>query len=467
LTLRFYNSYGRKLMAFEPIKEGEVRMYTCGPTVWNYAHIGNFRTFVFEDVLRRYLRFKGFKVTQVMNITDIEDKIIKGMKQFHMSLEELTRFYEGAFMEDLASLNVEPAEHYPHATHHIEDMVVLVKTLLSKGYAYKADDGSIYFDVSKFKSYGALSGIRPAELRAGARVKLDTYDKEEANDFALWKAWDEGDGEVFWETELGKGRPGWHIECSAMSMKYLGETFDIHTGGMDNKFPHHENEIAQSEAATGKKFVNFWLHSDFLNIEGEEMHKSVGNVVYLRDLLRTGRDPLAVRLFLISARYRDPINLNDKSLAQAEAERERLQQFARRLATVSTGSDHSTGTSSQDLIETFTEAMDDDLNTPAALGAIFSFVKEANNEIDMGRVSASEGLRMLKALRRIDSVLGVLRFEEEPLPDPLMKLIAERQAARERRDFAAADRIRLELLEKGVVLEDSPTGTTWKRAPKG
>ncbi|MDA4134945.1 MAG: cysteine--tRNA ligase, partial [Thaumarchaeota archaeon] len=331
MALHLYNSLGRKVTPFAPLREGEVRMYTCGPTVWNYAHIGNFRTFVFEDVLRRYLKFKGYRVTQVMNITDVEDKIIKGMKQSGKSLEDLTTFYERAFMEDLTTLNIERAEFYPRATKHIPEMVDLIKTLMQKGYAYRADDGSVYYDVSKFEKYGELSGIRPSQLVAGARVKNDSYDKDQANDFALWKAWDEDDGEVFWETELGKGRPGWHIECSAMSMKYLGETFDIHTGGIDNRFPHHENEIAQSEAATGKEFVRTWLHSDFLNVSGEEMHKSVGNVVTLRQLTEKGWKPRAIRLFLIGAHYRDKLDLTDESLQQAKSNIARIDAFSSRL----------------------------------------------------------------------------------------------------------------------------------------
>jgi len=466
LALQLYNSLGRRLMPFVPIEDGVVKMYTCGPTVWNYAHIGNYRTFVFEDILRRYLKFKGMKVVQVMNITDVEDKIIKGMKRTGKSLEDLTSFYEAAFKEDLASLRVEPAEIYPHATEHIGEMVSLVKKLLEKGYAYRAEDGSIYFDVSKFKNYGALSGIRPGELKAGARVKNDSYDKAEANDFALWKAWDAEDGEVFWETELGKGRPGWHIECSAMSMKYLGETFDIHTGGMDNKFPHHENEIAQSEAATGKQFVRYWLHSEFLNIEGEEMHKSVGNVVYLRDLLTEGWAPMTIRLFLISASYRDPINLTQTSLRQAEAERERLQQFARRLTSVS-GPASSRGEKAKELLDSFAGAMDEDLNTPAALAAVFAFAKEINNLIDGGRLGREDALEILESVKRVDSVLGLLSFDEGAISQELKDLIELREAARGRKDFAAADSLRKQLLARGIVVEDTPEGTVWHRATKG
>jgi cysteinyl-tRNA synthetase len=466
LPLKFYNSMGRKVQAFKPLKDGEVRMYTCGPTVWNYAHIGNYRTFVFEDLLRRYLKFKGFRVTQVMNITDVEDNIIKGMKQFKMSLKELTAFYEQAFREDIATLNIEPAEAYPHATEYIDEIVRLIRVLEQKGFAYRSEDGSYYYDISKFPEYGALSGIRPAQLKAGARVAQDHYEKDEANDFALWKAWDEEDGEVFWETELGKGRPGWSIECSAMSMKYLGEEFDIHTGAVDNRFPHHENEIAQSEAATGKKFVRYWLHSGFLNWEGAEMHKSVGNVVYLRDLLKDGWDPRVIRLFLISARYRDPVDLTQKQLDQARAQSQRLQDLIVRLQGAEGKAETNSGTAPK-LLKEFEDAMDDDLNAPAALTAVFGFAKKANILMDAGSVGAEEAAEMLAALRRVDSVLGVLKFEEEPLPPRLAALVAEREKARKRRDFADADRIRKQLLDEGVVLEDSPRGTVWKRRREG
>jgi cysteinyl-tRNA synthetase len=457
---------GRRLQTFRPLKKGEVRMYTCGPTVWNYAHVGNYRTFVFEDLLRRYLKFKGYRVTQVMNITDVEDNIIKGMRQFNKGLRELTSFYEAAFREDLRTLNVEPAEVYPRATEHIADMVTLIKRLIDKGFAYRGDDGSYYYDISKFPRYGALSGVRPRELKAGARVSQDHYEKEQANDFALWKAWDRDDGEVFWDTELGKGRPGWHIECSAMSMKYLGEEFDIHTGGVDNRFPHHENEIAQSEAATGKKFVRYWLHSAHLNISGAEMHKSVGNAVCLVDLINDGWDPSSIRLFLISSRYRDQADLRRRQLEQARAQVGRLQDFIARLGGAAGEGSGGASLAKEFLVE-FEKAMDDDLNTPKALAALFRFVKEANSLMDDGGVGREGALQMLEAMRRADSVLGVLKFEEEVLPERILELIAAREEARRRRDFDAADRIRDQLLGEGIVLEDSPKGTLWKRRREG
>lgn len=461
MVLKLYNSMGRKKMVFSPLRGKTVRMYTCGPTVWNYAHIGNFRTYVFEDLLRRYLKFKGFKVKQVMNITDVEDKIIMGMKQFRKSRKELAEFYEYAFMEDSLTLRIERAEAYPRATENIPEMVELIKKLMRKGFAYKADDGSTYFAVSKFKRYGRLAGIKPSELKAGARVAQDHYEKEEANDFALWKAWDEGDDEVYWETELGKGRPGWSIECSAMSMKYLGESFDIHTGGMDNKFPHHENEIAQSEAATGKRFVKYWLHSEHLHFRGEEMHKSLGNVVYLRDLVKQGRSPLTVRLFLLGSRYRDALDFTEAQLDQAEAQRGRLQGLISRLRSVK-GGQKGNGLSSS-LLAGFSKAMDDDLNTPKALAAIFTFAKRTNTLIDEARIGEGAADEIISALRRVDSVLGVMDFEEEPLPEELRVTIETREAARRAGDYQKSDQLRAELLEKGIVVEDTPRGTVWKK----
>ena len=465
--LKLYNSLGSELQTFKPIKAGEVRMYTCGPTVWNYAHIGNFRTFVFEDLLRRYLRFKGYKITQVMNITDVDDKIIKGIKESNRTLAEMTAFYEAAFTEDLATLNVERAEAYPRATAHVDEMVRLINVLLQKGYAYKSDDGSVYYDVSKFSKYGALSGVKVGSAKAGGRVSSDHYEeKKEAIDFALWKAWDADDGEVYWMTELGKGRPGWHIECSAMSMKYLGESFDIHTGAMDNKFPHHENEIAQSEASTGKKFVNYWLHSGMLTIKGEEMHKSVGNVVYLRDLLKDGWDPLTLRLFLISARYRDPTDLTEGALQQARAQRLRLQELVTRLRLAEGDAVGDFGPV-KDLLDAFGNAMDDDLNTAEALGTLFTFAKKINGLLDTKGIGRGASSRVLDALARINLVLGIFDFKEEVLPPELAALLAKRDEARRKRNFGESDRLRDQLLTAGIAVEDTPAGTRWKRRARG
>ncbi|MDG6955348.1 MAG: cysteine--tRNA ligase [Nitrososphaerota archaeon] len=465
--LRLFNSLGREMQEFRPIRDGEVRIYNCGPTVWNYAHVGNFRAFVFYDVLRRHLKFKGYKVTSVMNITDVEDKIIRAVGQTGKPLRELTEFYIAAFMEDLASLKIERMEAMPRATEHLPEILGLVRTLVEKGYAYRAADGSVYFDVSKFKRYGALSGVRLDSLRPAGRVSSDHYEeKKEAADFALWKAWEPGDGDVFWESEFGRGRPGWSVECSAMSMNYLGETFDIHTGGADLKFPHHENEIAQSEAATGKKFVNYWLHSEFLNVRGREMHKSSGNLVTLRELLTRGWDPLTVRAFLVSGRYRDQVDLTDAALSQAKAQRGRLQDLLARLRGVKGGTGEVPGAVGE-FLAGFEAAMDDDLDTPRALATMLTFTKEANAMIDCGEIGGTGAQAAIQALARADSVLGILEFGEDDLEPELAELVREREAARKRRDFAESDRLRAELLAAGVVVEDTPEGTRWKRVRGG
>jgi cysteinyl-tRNA synthetase len=333
---------------------------------------------------------------------------------------------------------------------------------MKRGYAYKAEDGSVYFKVSEFRRYGRLSGVKLTELKSAGRVSADHYeDKMVANDFALWKAWDADDGEVFWEAELGKGRPGWHIECSAMSMKYLGSSFDIHTGGMDLKFPHHENEIAQSESATGKRFAKYWVHPQFLTLKGEEMHKSIGNVVYLRDLVKEGRNPMAVRLFLISSKYRVTLDLTPAALDQAEAQRRRLQDFLARLREVRGGSGGDR--LATNLVTAFERAMDDDLNTPRAIAAAFAVAKEANTLIDRGQLGERAAREIISALRRVDSVLGVMDFEEGTLSEDMRRLIQQREEARMRGDYAAADNLRAQLLEKGLVVEDTPTGTVWKK----
>jgi cysteinyl-tRNA synthetase len=461
--LILYNSLGRKLQKFVPIRKGEVRMYNCGPTVWNYAHIGNFRTFVFEDILRRHLKFKGYKVFQVMNITDVEDKIIKGIKQSGKSREELTDIYTAAFMEDVAALNVEKAEFYPRASDHIAEMLALIHKLQRKGYAYRAPDGSVYFDVSKFKRYGALSGVKLDSLKPAGRVSSDHYEeKKEAADFALWKAWDSDDGEVFWESDLGKGRPGWSIECSAMSMKYLGESFDIHTGGMDNKFPHHENEIAQSEAATGKKFVNYWLHSEFLKVSGAEMHKTAGNFITFRELREQKWNPRDIRLFLISARYRDSIDLTEAALGQARSQLARLEELVARLRSVK-GGPKAVPPLIREFLGEFESAMDDDLNTPKAIAATLGLARKLNALIDSKKLGAKGAAAAVAALKKADSVLGVIDFGRAELDPSLSVLIEQREAARKRRDFTESDRLRRQLLEGGIAVEDTPNGPVWKR----
>ncbi len=478
MVLVLYNTLGRRLTKFTPLSGRRVRMYTCGPTVYNYAHIGNFRTFVFEDVLRRYLTFKGFKVDQVMNITDVEDRIIEGIKKTGKSLGELTDFYTKAFVEDLAALNVQKAEHYPKATENIPEIVAAVKTLIKKGYAYRAEDGSVYYSIKKFRRYGQLSGIKTTATKAGTRTASDHYEKMGANDFALWKAWVPEDGEVFWETPLGKGRPGWHIECSVMAMKYLGKTLDIHAGAIDLRFPHHENEIAQSEALTGKKFVRHWQHSAFLTMEGGKMSKSVGNIVTLRELLQRGLSPRAIRLFLISAHYREELKFADSSLAQAAATLGRFDSLVRRLTSVTGAADQAGDAEcsrlAKELLASFEESMDDDLNVPRALAAFFTFDRRLNSLLDQGKVSARDAQRLLDTVKKVDSVLGVIQGapdlgsgklgeRSDPEASLIADLVAQREDARKRKDYSRSDEIREELRRKGVVVEDTPTGPVWHR----
>jgi len=452
---------------FQPLRPGEVRMYTCGPTVYQFAHIGNFRAYVFEDVLRRYLKFKGYRVIQAMNITDVDDKTIRGSRREGIPLSQHTARYIEAFFDDLQALNIERAEFYPRATEHIGEMVALITKLLQKGYAYKSE-GSIYFEISKFKGYGKLSKVKVSELKAGARVRADEYEKEEARDFALWRGWDEDDGDVFWETEIGKGRPGWHIECSAMSMKYLGEQFDIHTGGIDNIFPHHENEIAQSEAVTGKEFVRYWLHNEHLLADGRKMSKSLGNYYTLRDLLEKGYDPKAIRYLLMFTHYRAPINFTEEGLRAAENTVSNLIDFLDRLYESMNGGgdvEYDEGLHGKALMaeRVFEERMDDDLDMPGAMAAIHDLIRETNRASDGGRASPRNLKEVYDLLMRLDSVLGILGHERERLSGEDAHLLEEREIARRRGDYASADDIRSQLLKRGIVLEDTAQGVRWRR----
>ena len=465
MPLKFFNTMSRQIEEFTPIHPGEVRLYTCGPTVYNYAHIGNFRTYMFEDLLRRYLKYRGFKVTQVMNLTDIDDKTIKGSIAKGVSLDEYTAEYIKAFFDDIDVLRIERAEHYPAATTHIPEMVAIVKQLLDKGIAYRAGS-DIYFSIAKFGEYGKLSHMDLTQLQAGAsqRVASDEYEKEQVSDFALWKGWDEADGNVFWETEIGKGRPGWHLECSAMSMKYLGESFDIHTGGVDNMFPHHENEIAQSEATTGKKFVNYWLHSAHLIVESKKMSKSLGNFFTVRDLLDKGYPAVAIRYLLLSTHYRASLNFTMDGLEGAKAAIQRLRDFYDNL-TIGV-KDVPSGKVDEyvERVKTgFTDGLDDDLNISPSLGAIFDFVRDVNRLIAEGGISRDDAGKVKAAMDGFDSVLAILHKEEVSLDAEVEKLIAERIAARKARDFKKSDTIRDQLLAMGIILEDTPQGTVWKK----
>ncbi|MCK4384646.1 MAG: cysteine--tRNA ligase [candidate division Zixibacteria bacterium] len=463
MALRFYNTLTRKKEEFYTVHPGEVRMYTCGPTVYDFAHIGNFRAYVFGDLLHRYLKYKGYKVTYVMNITDVDDKTIAGSQKERIALRDYTQRYKKAFFEDIKKSNIEPADIYPEATLHINDMVDFVKILLEKGYAYKSD-GSTYFKISSFPSYGKLSHMDLKGLKVCARVSSDEYEKEQVADFALWKGWDQKDGDIFWETEVGKGRPGWHIECSVMSTKYLGKHFDIHTGGVDLIFPHHENEIAQSEAAHGEKFVNFWLHNEHLMVEGKKMAKSLGNYYTLRDLLNKGYNSIAIRYLLSATHYRQQLNFTFDGLEAAKNALQRLCDFVDNLKMVK---DEKSNLKVDEIIskakQEFEDALDDDLNVSEALGVVFGLVKDVNKLMDEKKISKSDAEKVLELTNEFDSVLGILKREEIVLDEEIKKLIERRSKAREEKNFKLADQIRKDLEAKGIILEDAPQGTKWKR----
>jgi cysteinyl-tRNA synthetase len=463
MALRFFNTLTRQKEEFYTVHPGEVRMYTCGPTVYDFAHIGNFRAYVFSDILRRYLEYQGYKITQVVNVTDVDDRTINGSQRQGIPLAEYTKKYKDAFFADLNSLNIKPAEVYPEATGHIKEMEALVKNLLEKDHAYE-NKGSIYFRISSFPEYGKLSHMDMSGLRAGARVAADEYEKEQVADFALWKGWDEKDGPVFWETKVGKGRPGWHIECSAMSMKYLGKHFDIHTGGVDLVFPHHENEIAQSEAATGEKFVNFWLHNEHLMVEGKRMGKRYGNQYTLRDLLDKGYNPIAIRYLLLATHHRQQLNFTFDGLEAAKNALQRLYDFSDNLKLVKGEKDNpEAGQLLAKAKKDFEEALDDDLNTSEALGVIFTLVKDVNRLLETKKLSVSDANKVLDLINRFGSVFGLMRREELILDDEIKTLIDKRTQARKDKDFKLADKIRKDLEKKGILLEDTAEGTKWKR----
>lgn len=474
--LRFYNTMTREKEGFTPLEDGRVRMYSCGLTVYDYAHIGNLRAYVFVDLLRRWLEYRGFDVKHVMNLTDVDDKTIRGMRKEGISLKEYTQKYITAFLDDLQELNILKAKILPKATEHVDEMVKLIETLMEKGYAYKSEDGSIYYAISRFKHYGKLSKMKVKELKAGARVKVDEYSKGEAYDFALWRAWDEEDGDVFWEPHLGKGRPGWHIECSAMSMKYLGETLDIHTGGVDNIFPHHENEIAQSEAATGKTFSKYWLHNEHLLIKGERMGKSLKNFYTLRDLRERGYRPLTVRYLLLATHYRKQLHFNFEGLEAAKHTLQRLFDFIERLDQINREEPIPVRrTGFNDLLEEvekdFEEAMDDDLDVNKALASVFKMVRDVNILMDKRELNQTEAAKVKEFLKRFDKVLGVLggalKKVEERLPEEILKLIESREEARKALDWKTADSIRKKLRGMGIILEDTPDGVKYKRTQLG
>ena len=470
--MRLHNTFGGTKDVFEPLEPGLVRMYTCGPTVWNFAHVGNLRAFLFYDLIRRHLRVAGFRVTHVMNLTDIDDRILDQAMHAGTTIEDYIEPYARAFFEDMATLRAQPAEHYPRATEHIPEMVDMISTLIKNENAYIAD-GDVYFRIASFPAYGALSHLDRAGLKAGARVATDKYEKESVSDFALWKKSQPEDEEIgaSWEAPFGRGRPGWHIECSAMSKRYLGETLDIHAGGVDLLFPHHENEIAQSEAANQKPFVRVWLHSEHLfDATGEKMSKSAGGFTTLRDLIGAGHDPLAIRFFLIAnAHYRSRLRLSDEALHAAAEQVRRLREFNERVIRTAPAVSDDAGLAQRtaEVRIAYREALDDDLNLPQGVGLVFDHIREANAALDAGRVGPSNKASLLELIDDLDAHLDVIRVEEPGLAEEVERLIAEREEARRARDFDRADRIRDDLRSRGIALEDSRDGVRWRRISPG
>jgi cysteinyl-tRNA synthetase len=465
MALRFYNTLTQESEVFTPLHDGTVRMYTCGPTVYNYVHIGNLRTFMFQDILRRWLAYRGYKLNHVMNITDVEDKIITNAAKQGKTIEEYTEVYTRAFFEDAKRLRLQTPERIAKATEHIGPMVKAIEELEAKGCTYLSD-GSVYFRIAMFPEYGKLSHNDFSGIRSGARVDVDEYEKADARDFVLWKARKEG--ERYWDTPFGPGRPGWHIECSAMAMYYLGETLDIHAGGVDLTFPHHENEIAQSESITGRQFSRFWLHSEHLQIESQKMSKSLGNFYTLRDLLEQGYQPEAIRYLLASVPYRRKLNFTFDGLRAAAKSIERIRDFEFRLisAHLQPGQNAALHERSLEAIRQFEEGLDDDLNTAEALAAVFEYVRAMNTALDQDEFLAENRKDVQRVVNLFDQIFDVLRPSsiETGLSDTEVEsLIDERKQAKKDRNFARADEIRTVLLEKGILIEDTKDGVRWKR----
>jgi cysteinyl-tRNA synthetase len=462
--MKLFNSLTHREEEFVPQQPGVVSIYACGPTVYDFPHIGNLRTFLFGDILCRVLRRAGFDVHQVMNITDVDDKTIARSLRDGVSLEEYTQRYTDYFFEDLTSVRIEPAWKYPRATEHIAQMLQLIQTLMDRGHAY-VNEGSVYFRIESFPKYGKLSGLTADQREAGGHGRLDAdeYDRENAQDFVLWKAARED--EPGWESPWGPGRPGWHIECSAMSMEYLGQTLDIHVGGVDLLFPHHENEIAQSEAATGEPFVRTWMHAEHLLVEGQKMSKSLGNFFTLRDLLAKGYEPMAIRHQLLAAHYRHQLNFTLEGLDQSTQALKRLWDFTDRLAEFKPAAedDPDVAVAVAQARGSFDAALADDLNVPGAMGSVFELVREVNTRLQTGRLDAGNVRNVQDFLQDADSVLGFIAHERQTLDDEIERLIEERNQARQDRNFARADEIRDQLLGQGIVLEDGGQGTRWRR----
>ena len=464
MALRLFNTLTQRVEEFAPLENQSVRMYTCGPTVYHYVHIGNFRTFIFQDILRRYLLYKGYKLNHVMNITDVEDKIITAAAEQGLEIGEYTKTYTEAFLEDMEALRIQRPDLMPRATDHIPEMVELIQRLSGQGLTYERE-GSIYFRIDRFPGYGKLSGIDPKELTAGGRQNADEYSKENPRDFVLWKA--PKPGEAYWDSDLGPGRPGWHLECSSMSMKYLGESFDIHCGGVDLIFPHHENEIAQSEGATGNPFVKYWIHGAHLIVEGEKMSKSRGNFYTLRDLLEKGYSPLSIRYLLSSVRYRTQLNFTLEGLGQATSAVARANNFLQKTREIPADrpADDRVQEQIREAREGFEKGLDNDLNTAEALGALFTLIRRANPLLEEASVGAGQKHEILELFSAANQVFDVFEVEGNQLEDErVQELINQREDARRRRDYTRADEIRDQLAGQGIALEDTREGTRWKRS---
>ena len=460
MAFKIYNTMSRTKEELVPQAGRHIRMYTCGPTVYNYAHIGNFRAYMFEDLLRRYIKFCGFEVTQVQNLTDVDDKTIRSSIEQGLPLKEYTKTYIDAFFADLAKLGIEPAEHYPAATDYIPEMIAIIETLFEKGYAYQSEDGSVYYSIDKFADYGKLARLDREGMQSGARVDQDEYDKDNAADFALWKAYVPEDGDVVWDSPWGRGRPGWHIECSAMSMKLLGESFDIHTGGVDNIFPHHEDEIAQSEAATGKRYSKYWMHCGYLVVDGKKMSKSLGNFYTLREILDMGYTGREVRYELLSAHYRQSLNFAFKSLDSNRTALKRLDEF---YANIKEAAGNETEAAelpgwAAETRAAFAAAMDDDMNISGAMAAIFDMVHAGNKAMADGPLPASQAMAILHLWKELDGVLGILEAPEEEVSADVSGLLEARATARAEKNWAEADRVRDALAELGWTVKDTPEG---------
>lgn len=461
--LYIFDTKQKLKVELKPEKANTIRMYTCGPTVYNFAHIGNLRTYVFEDVLRRAIKFFGMKVFHVMNLTDVDDKTILGSQKAKLPLREFTKKYKDAFFQDLKTLNVESAEAYPAATDYIPQMIKIIQGLVDKGYAYEGQDGNIFYRITKFPKYGELSHFCLEDLKVGASERVhDEYDKENISDFVLWKAYDaERDGDVVWDSPWGKGRPGWHIECSAMAMHCLGETLDLHVGGSDNIFPHHENEIAQSEAYTGKVFSRHWMHSAHLVVDGKKMSKSLGNFYVLGDLLAKGFSGREVRFLLMSTHYRIPLNFTFAGLEAAQNSLRRIDDFVDRLKSV--GGEDKENVDIEEFEREFRSFVSDDLNVSGALGVLFDFIRKVNTMCDQNLIGKKEAEKILEKLKSIDMVLGVIERGEVHIPLPIQELFKERNQARKDKKWALADTLRKQIEESGFLIEDSPTGSCLKR----